>query len=117
PVIDARKKEVFTAYFRSDGNGIVTMSGQPRNIKPALLIEEIDEPVFLVGNGARQYAPLFLEGLGHKALFPGPHLHIPSPLALGVMAWNRYQNGFRQTPEEISPLYIRASDAELKTIS
>jgi tRNA threonylcarbamoyladenosine biosynthesis protein TsaB len=117
PVIDARKKEVFTAYFRSDGNGNVTMSGRPRNIKPALLIEEIDEPVLLVGNGARQYAPFFKEGLGEKALFPEPHLHVPSPFALGVMAWRRYQKGFRQTPGEISPLYIRSSDAELPTIS
>jgi tRNA threonylcarbamoyladenosine biosynthesis protein TsaB len=114
PVVDARKKEVFAAFFRPAGDGKVTMSGSPRNIKPMILVKEIKEPVLLVGNGACQYAALFKDGLGPWALFPEPHLHLLSPFSLGVMAWTRFQQGARSAPEEISPLYIRPSDAELK---
>jgi tRNA threonylcarbamoyladenosine biosynthesis protein TsaB len=117
PLIDARKKEVFTAYFRSDGDGQMTMSGRPRNIKPVVLVKEIKEPVILVGNGACQYAALFKDGLGPRALFPEPHLHLVSPFNLGVLSWIRFQQGIRSALEEISPLYIRPSDAELKISS
>jgi tRNA threonylcarbamoyladenosine biosynthesis protein TsaB len=115
PVIDARKKEVFSAYFRVDSQGNLIMTGAPRNIKPRVLVEEIQEPVLLVGNGAGLYSSFFRDGLGAKALFPEPHLHLISPFNLGVLARSRFQQGAGGLPEEISPLYIRPSDAELKT--
>jgi tRNA threonylcarbamoyladenosine biosynthesis protein TsaB len=114
PVVDARKKEVFSAFFRSDGRGKVVMEGKPRNITPKVLVDELKEPVILVGNGASLYASLFREGLGPKALLPEPHLHLLSPFSLGTLAWSRFRQGFRPSPEEISPLYIRPSDAEMK---
>lgn len=113
PVIDARKKEVFSAYFRSDGEGRITMTGAPRNAKPIVLVDEIKEPVLLIGNGACLYSSLFRDGLGAKALFPEPHLHLVSPFSLGVLAWSKFQSGDKGLPGEVSPLYIRPSDAEL----
>jgi tRNA threonylcarbamoyladenosine biosynthesis protein TsaB len=114
PVVDARKKEVFCAYFRSDSAGKVTVIGEPRNIKPQVLGQEINEPVILVGNGARLYETLLKESLGSQALFPEPHLHLLSPVALGRMAWFHYLQGCPSTPHDIRPFYIRPSDAELK---
>jgi len=114
PVIDARKKEVFCAYFRSNSEGKITIIGEPRNIKPQILVQEIKEPVILVGSGARLYENFFKESLDSQALFPEPHLHLLSPMVLGTLAWSRYQQGRVSTLQEIHPLYIRPSDAELK---
>lgn len=112
PVIDARKKEVFCAYFRSDSHGEIHWAGEPRNIKPQALAQEIKEPVLLVGNGARLYQAFFKESLGALALFPDSHLHLISPVVLGTLARSRMQQGRQSSPEEIRPFYIRPSDAE-----
>jgi tRNA threonylcarbamoyladenosine biosynthesis protein TsaB len=114
PLIDARQKEVFCAFFRPTPDGKVERAGEPRHIKPQKLVEEIDEPVLLVGNGALLYQDLFKEHLGPKALFPSSHLHLISPYALGLLAGSRFQLDHPSTLEEIHPLYIRPSDAELK---
>jgi len=113
-MIDARKREVFSASFRSTTDGKVNMIGEPKNIKPQFLVQEIKEPVILVGNGARLYQDFLMENLGSKALFPKPHLHLISPLVIGAIAQSRFQQGQRPALEEIRPLYIRPSDAEIK---
>jgi tRNA threonylcarbamoyladenosine biosynthesis protein TsaB len=113
PTIDARKKEVFCAFYRSNSQGKVEQVGGPRNIKPQILIKEINEPVLLVGSGARLYADLFREKLGPFALIPEAHLHLLSPLAVGLSALERFQQGDLPSLEDIRPLYIRPSDAEL----
>jgi tRNA threonylcarbamoyladenosine biosynthesis protein TsaB len=113
PTIDARKKEVFCAFYRSNPQGKVEQVREPRNIKPPILTGEIKEPVLLVGTGALLYADFFREKLGPLALVPEAHLHTLSPQAVGLLALERYQKGYRPSLEEIRPLYIRPSDAEL----
>ncbi|MBA4393077.1 MAG: tRNA (adenosine(37)-N6)-threonylcarbamoyltransferase complex dimerization subunit type 1 TsaB [Desulfobacca sp.] len=112
PTMDARKKEVFCAYFRADPQGKINPVGEPRNIKPQALAKEIKEPVLLVGNGARLYQDLFKESLGPLALIPEPHLHLISPMIIGLLAGHRFHQGLRASLEEIRPLYLRPSDAE-----
>jgi tRNA threonylcarbamoyladenosine biosynthesis protein TsaB len=112
PTIDARKKEVFCATFRSVPPGEIKLVGEPKNIKPQALVQEIKEPVLLVGNGARLYQDFFKDSLGSLALFPEAYLHLITPMALGLLAGQRFQQGLRASLEEIRPLYIRPSDAE-----
>jgi len=114
PLIDARKKEVFCAFFKSNSNGVVEMIGEARHIKPQTLVQELTEPVLLVGNGAELYRDFFKENLGPKALFPEPHLHLISPMILGILAQSRFQPDLPFPLDAIRPLYIRPSDAELK---
>jgi tRNA threonylcarbamoyladenosine biosynthesis protein TsaB len=114
PLIDARQKEVFCEFFKSTPDGKLERAGEPKHIKPQKLVEEIDEPVLLVGNGAMLYQDLFKEHLGPKALFPSPHLNLISPFVLGLLAGSRFQPDRPSSLEELRPLYIRPSDAELK---
>jgi len=113
-LIDARQKEVFCGFFKSTSQGNMERVGEPKHIKPRLLVEQIDETVLLVGNGALLYQDLFKERLGPKAIFPSPHLHLISPFVLGLMAGSRFHSGFPPLQAEILPLYIRPSDAEIK---
>ncbi len=89
------------------------MIGEPRHVKPQNLVKELKEPVLLVGNGAILFKDFFKETLGSRAIFPTPHLHYISPLVLGILACSRFQADQQYSPEEIHPLYIRPSDAEL----
>lgn len=113
-LIDARQKELFCGFFKSTPAGKMEKIGEPRHIKPLKLTEEIDEPVLLVGNGALLYKDLLQENLGPKAIFPPPHLHLISPFVLGHLAGSRFQPDRPSSLEELRPLYIRPSDAELK---
>jgi tRNA threonylcarbamoyladenosine biosynthesis protein TsaB len=112
PLIDARKKEVFCGFFKSNSDGNVEPIGEARHIKPQNLVQEFTEPVLLVGNGAELYRDFLKEKLGPKALFPQPHLHLISPTVLGILAQSRFQPDRPFSPDEIRPLYIRPSDAE-----
>lgn len=114
PVIDARKKEVFCAYFRSDPEGNMVRVSESRNCKPQLLVDEIKEKVLLVGNGARLYRDLFESGLGPLACFPEPYMDLIPPVAVGFLARTRFLQTRNSSLEEIRPLYLRPSDAELK---
>jgi tRNA threonylcarbamoyladenosine biosynthesis protein TsaB len=115
-MIDARQKEVFCGFFKSTPEGKIEKKGEPRHIKPLQLIEEIDEPVLLVGNGAMLYQDLLKEKLGPKAIFPSPHLHLISPFVLGLLAGSRFHPDYPSSPDEIRPLYIRPSDAVYRPI-
>lgn len=113
-LIDARQKEVFCGFFKSTPEGMMEKIGEPRHIKPLKLTEEIDEPVLIVGNGAMLYQDLLKKNLGPKVIFPSPHLHLISPFVLGLLARSRFQPDRPSSLEELRPLYIRPSDAELK---
>ncbi|MEW6186204.1 MAG: tRNA (adenosine(37)-N6)-threonylcarbamoyltransferase complex dimerization subunit type 1 TsaB [Thermodesulfobacteriota bacterium] len=114
PMIDARKKEVFSAFFQNDPEKGVVQIGQPRHVKPEFLLPELQGTVLLAGNGARLYADFFKKELGDLVLFPTPHLHLISPLALGALAYQRFLQQGAPPLEALHPIYIRPSDAELK---
>jgi tRNA threonylcarbamoyladenosine biosynthesis protein TsaB len=114
PVIDARRKEVYCTYFRTNPEGKIIMAGEPRHIKPQILVQEIKEPVILVGNGARLYQDLFRQALGAKALFPESDLNLISPFILGTLARSKFKQNLESTAGELRPFYIRPSDAEMK---
>jgi tRNA threonylcarbamoyladenosine biosynthesis protein TsaB len=113
-LIDARQKEVFCGFYKSAPDGTMKQIGGLRHIKPQKLVEEIREPVLLVGNGVLLYKDFLQQRLGPKAIFPPPHLHQISPMVLGFLGRSRFLLGFPSSLDEIQPLYIRPSDAEVK---
>lgn len=114
PMIDARKKEVFCAWYRHDPKEGMLSVGEAQHLKPEALIKKISEPVLLAGSGALLYADLFRTALGKRALFPAPHLHLISPLIVGTLAERRFREGRPSTPAELQPFYLRPPDAEMK---
>jgi tRNA threonylcarbamoyladenosine biosynthesis protein TsaB len=117
PLIDARKKEVFYAFYRLDKEGKRASLGQARNNKPQQVVEAIKEPVILVGNGALLYRDFFQQALGEGVFFPEPPFHIISPFILGHLAYQRFKLDGPAPLDDICPFYVRPSDAELKTAS
>ncbi|MBW7956637.1 MAG: tRNA (adenosine(37)-N6)-threonylcarbamoyltransferase complex dimerization subunit type 1 TsaB [Deltaproteobacteria bacterium] len=116
PVLDARKGEVYTALYE-------TMSGLPKAVmpdsamRPEALLKEIEgrglegEIVFL-GSGLSVYMELLVETLRDAYAAP-PHLWHIRASNVGLLAFEHA--GEAVSPAELVPVYLRKSEAELKS--
>jgi len=112
-VLDARKKEVYAAFYRCGAEGLTCRITEPVVIAPTVLAREIREEVLLVGDGVVLYHDIFAEALGARlSVAPSP-LHEPSAAVLGLLAGEKLLQGATLDVDAASPLYVRASDAEL----
>ena len=66
-VLDARKKEVYGAFYKCNEKGIPEKIDKYMVMKPAELAMMIEEPTILIGDGALLYRDVFLE---HAAVTP-----------------------------------------------
>jgi tRNA threonylcarbamoyladenosine biosynthesis protein TsaB len=115
-VLDARKKEVYAAFYRCDGAGFTSRIGDITVLAPEKLAAVITEPVVMVGDGAVAYGGLFKEMLGDLVAFAPSLLHEPSASSLGMLAGEMFLAGHQLDVAEASPVYIRSSDAELNLL-
>lgn len=112
-VLDARKKEVYTCFYRVDRLGVPRRFGTIRVVSPQRLAEEIDQPVLFVGDAVMLYGDFWQETLGARFASAPRTLHYPSAAALGLLAGELLQQGQWLDHASAVPLYVRASDAEL----
>ncbi len=110
PVMNARRKQVYTALFRA-------VDGRLERLMPdsAIAIEELDrildtynEPVRLCGDGYE-----ITEALLTHAILPVPEeLRQQSAYSVAQIARAAYESGIRTTDIELAPTYLRLSQAE-----
>lgn len=113
PVFDARKKEVYTACFQPDGRGGLIRRGDYLVLSPENLCGQISGPVILAGDGAALYAELFKAKLGDNAILAPEQIFFPRAASIGFLALERLKNREFLDPAHCTPLYVRASDAEI----
>ena len=107
----ARVDEVFCAAYEHNENGLIA------KIAPAVMtIDELleslpDEKCLFVGDGAVMHKHLIKEKMGAKAYFAGERQNIISAANLALLCGNRAEIDFKRY-DEISPLYLRVSQAE-----
>ena len=111
--LDARKREVYVAFYRCDDTGVPRRVSAIRAIDPLQLADEIHEPVVIVGDGALVYGDHWRRELGAKAAFAPAALHYPSAAVLGLLGAGNLQKNQILDLAAAVPLYVRASDAEL----
>ncbi len=112
-VIDARRGEVFWAIYHPVPGGLQRAGeysvGEPEDLE-AELIAVGDDPL-LVGEGALLHRERFGELDGAEWASP-VHAH-PSPAVLVELACAKFAREEFSRPQEVEPLYLRVSDAEL----
>jgi len=113
PVLDARKKEVYTAFYRVNDSGTVEKVSEIVALSPQDLALQVGEPVVMIGDGAVVYKELFKEMLGDKLEIVAAHLNEPSATSLGMLSGEHFINGVVLDIDTAVPLYVRSSDAEL----
>jgi tRNA threonylcarbamoyladenosine biosynthesis protein TsaB len=113
-VMDARRGEVFRAFYRGVPGGVVRQ-GEYRVTPPEHLAAELEavrEEVLLVGNGAILYRRQ-LEAAGTGIEFASPAQAHPQASALVELAVPRFIREETERSFEVVPLYLRKSDAEI----
>jgi tRNA threonylcarbamoyladenosine biosynthesis protein TsaB len=108
-VIDARRGELYSATYRKgDGDELVRETPY-RTITPGALLDELAEPSVLVGSGCDLFEKP--EAFGHVTA-PEEYRH-PDGAVCADMAGRGYESGWLTDDRDITPLYVRRSDAEI----
>ena len=115
-LLDARKKEVYAAFYRCNDAGFTERIGSPLVAPPEKVALAIHEPVLLVGDGARLYSDELAAILLEYCLIAPACLHTPSAAALGMCAGELLEKGQLLDLAAGVPLYVRSSDAELNLL-
>ncbi len=139
-MLDARKKEVYTALFQWEGDGFVRVINE-MSMKVDKFMEKIKEhtppslsrgnlpsplegegkgegelsrKIIFSGEGALLYKKEINEAMGEKALFPSLEKMIPSPANVASLGIKKALKGEFSEPVSLVPLYMRRSEAEMK---
>jgi len=113
PVLDARKKEVYFAFYRYADN-ILTRESPYQVISPDKLIDQINEKTIMLGDGLNIYGELFKEKLGDLAIFIRNSQRLPKASVIAELGLSKLKAGEIADLASSEPLYIRRADAEIK---
>lgn len=113
PMLDARKKEVYTALYKWDGKDFEKIIPE-LSVRPDDFIRDIKGPVIFIGEGARIYRETILSIMGGDALFAPPDRDVPSASSVAHLGIKKAIRGEFSDPVSLTPFYIRKSEAEIK---
>lgn len=116
-VLDARKKEVYAAYYLPDGSGIPRRVGGIIAISPQQLLNDLDDELIMVGDGVISYREIWTSQKKELISYAPTHLHSPNAASLGLLAGEQLAKNVTLDLSAAAPLYVRASDAELNLVS
>ncbi|MGB9595831.1 MAG: tRNA threonylcarbamoyladenosine biosynthesis protein TsaB, partial [Candidatus Poribacteria bacterium] len=112
--LDARKKEVYFAFYRYENN-ILTRQSPYQVVSPDILIDQINEKTLMLGDGLSIYGELFKEKLGDLVLFVNNSQRLPRASVIAELGLSKLKAGETADLASSEPLYIRRADAEIKT--
>ena len=118
PVMDARRSQVYTALFHADC-GKYTRIREDQAISLKELGEDIQnltEPVFLVGDGSILCYNTLLETVPQLVCPPEHRMH-QRAAGVGLAAWQAISRGERCDGAALTPNYLRLSQAERERLT
>ncbi len=113
PCMDARRAQVYTATFLSDGRTTKRLT-EDRAISLSQLADElrgVGEPIYLVGDGY-DVAHRALSAAGIPLANTPPLAILQSAYSIGLVALRQHAEGRTVTDSEISATYLRVPQAE-----
>ncbi len=119
PVVQARKGEVYAAFYhvngRGDGTGFQeTTPGMV--VTPDALCDLIDEPTLFLGSGVTAYRTTLRTRLGKRAVCLDL-IEAHTGLAASVARWSAAHLQKGDDPLRVQPFYLRPADARLPRIA
>jgi tRNA threonylcarbamoyladenosine biosynthesis protein TsaB len=107
--LDARKREVYVAFFRAVADGRVERLTPDEALAPPVLAERLGPEVVLVGDAAAVYGDV----LGGRAIVRPFATHHPRGGIVARLGWERLVAGEAANPGTVEPVYVRPPEAEL----
>jgi len=114
PMIDARKKEVYSALYRRDDRSGLVCIQEEQAIDPGRMLDKCPEDTVFLGSGAALYHSMIRERFGSRDHFPPPHLMNNRASSVAALAFNRFLDNDVDDLNALVPRYLRPSEAELK---
>ena len=111
-LIDARKKEVYAGLFDCSKE-LPELLHEEVVRPPEKVLAELHGETLFIGSGAEVYRDRINEIMGDRARFVPTAMHCPRASHAAVLAWNDFQKGRTIPLEQLSPHYIRPSEAEI----
>jgi len=112
PLLDARKREVYAAFYRNTGAHLNRVSDYAV-IAPQMLFRNITEPVVLLGEGTIPYHSQLETLLGQHAHFADMAHSTPQGSLIAQLGYARLVSNDHDDCFTLTPLYVRKSDAEI----
>ena len=112
PVLDARKKEVYTALFNSN-NYLYQKITPDQVLTPVRLCGQVRQPTVFVGNGLEVYRDIFISCLKKNYIRNTPMRNITVAASAGLIASRNLKESLSYTLDSLMINYIRPSEAEL----
>ena len=114
PIMDARRKQVYTGFYRFEGSEMKVLKEQcAQSVEDTLIqLREYNEPVVFLGDGVPVYKEEILEKMGDLAIFAPAHANRQRAAAVGTLAQVYFAQGIYESADEFVPEYLRKSQAE-----
>lgn len=110
PVLDAKMSEVFAAVFEVSSTQI-TRRGEERVCTIESFTRTIDGDACFLGDGAILYHDQIKNSIPGATIL-GPQFAVPRASAVAAVARDRMRAGCSSDPANVTPLYLRMSQAE-----
>ena len=114
PILDARKKEVYTAFYRYGEEDFLRRQSDYQALRPEDLVKKIKERTIFIGDGVRTYRDFLLHSLYSLATFPAAPLYVSHGSMVAKLGFDLLKKGEHLNVSTFSPIYIRPSEAEMK---
>jgi tRNA threonylcarbamoyladenosine biosynthesis protein TsaB len=112
PLLDAKKKEVYTALFRHDGRNYI-QEMPDAVISLAEIAGKITGDILFTGEGARLFTADIQKIVGDRAHFAPLSSSVPSAASIAEIALMMLKGGQQTDPDSLIPMYIRRPEAEV----
>jgi len=115
PLLDARRDQVYAGLYRMDPDGFPEIVTPERLTDIDHLLRDLrEDDIELIGDGAVRYRDRILESRPGWCVPLGSGKHSIHASTVGMMGMHRYSQGKGEDPLNISPKYLRLSEAELR---
>jgi tRNA threonylcarbamoyladenosine biosynthesis protein TsaB len=114
PILDARKGEVYTSFYRYNNEDTLARVSSYQAISPEALVKKIKEKTIFLGNGVLTYGDHLRNVLPTLAAFVPVPLNLSYGSTVARLGLERVQKNEVLDLSTFTPIYIRASEAELR---
>jgi tRNA threonylcarbamoyladenosine biosynthesis protein TsaB len=116
PLLDARRNQVYTAVYKWDGSALHCIE-RPMAVSIDKMIDKLSsrlEPVIFVGDGVEINKEILLQKLGERVVWAPNTAKMPRASSVAQLALQKAQKGDVENFYELTPEYLRKSEAERK---
>jgi tRNA threonylcarbamoyladenosine biosynthesis protein TsaB len=114
PILDARKKEVYTAFYRYEEGNFLKRLSPYQAVGPEDFIKRIEERTIFIGDAVKTYGDYLRDSLPSLAIFPPSPLHLPLGSIVAKLGSELLRKGECLDFSSFTPIYVRPSEAEMK---